>query len=167
MRGFPGYGVLSPWSGGGPLNTMRLALIAILLFTGLAWLPAVARADDAVVLPHPALLRGQQFLRQAEAEGAAAIMPVETLLVQEMINAAWSAYHHQVEENADDADDDEAILARRLAEEAELDALLLRVSLRTRHDEARLDGVRASLNLPPLQRLEIPPPLAPDRQERP
>lgn len=167
MRWLPGYGVVSPLSAKGPLNTMRLALIALLLFNGLAWLPAIARADDALVLPHPALVRGQQFLRQAEGEGAAAIMPAETLAVQEKINAAWSAYHHQVEENADAPDDDEAILARRLAEEAELDALLLRVTLRTRHDESRLDGVRASLNLPPVQRLEIPPVPASDMQGQP
>lgn len=137
---------------------MRLFCHALLLATTLFTLTPAVRAEDALILPHPALIRGQQFLRQAEQEGAATRMPAETLSVQEKINAAWSAYHLQVEEEADDPTDDEAVLARRLAEESELDASLLRTTLHTRHDEARLDGLRAGLNLPPAQRLEIPPP---------
>jgi hypothetical protein len=131
---------------------------AMLLATTCFVLTPPVRADEALILPHPALIRGQQFLRQAEQEGAANLMPAETLSVQEKINAAWSAYHQQVDEEADDPTDDESILARRLAEESELDAILLRTTLHTRHDEARLDGLRASLNLPPAQRLEVPPP---------
>ncbi len=94
-------------------------------------------------------------------------MPAQTLSVQEKINAAWSAYHLQVDEEADDPSDDEAILARRLAEEVELDAMLLRTTVRTLHDESRLDGLRASLNLPPVQRLEVPAVANPIGTEKP
>ena len=109
-------------------------------------------AADKLILPEPALLRGQQILRRAEQEGAAVMMPGAVLAVQQKINAAWSAYHRQVDEEADDPEDEEAILARQLAEEAELDAELLRVTLRTEREEARLDAFRAGRNLPPADR---------------
>lgn len=128
---------------------------------GLATLLLVAipaHAQDALILPHPALLRGQQQLRLAEQDGAAAMLPGAVLSVQEKINAAWSAYHLQVEEEASDPEDEEAILARQLAEEVAVDAELLRVTLRTRDDEARLDGLRAGLNLPLPTRIEVPAP---------
>lgn len=133
----------------------------------LAALCCGAYADETLILPHPALARAQQLLRQAEQEGAATRMPVVVLSVQHKINAAWSAYHRQVEEEADQADDEEAVVARQLAEEAEVDAELLKVSLRTLQDEARLDGLRASLGLPVLRRMVVPPPDAPTVGGRP
>jgi hypothetical protein len=140
-----------------------IGLIALLLVLA----AAPAWAEESLILPHPALLRGQLLLRQAEQDGAAALTPMAVLTVQEKINAAWSAYHLQVEERADDPDDEEAILARQLAEEVELDAELLRVTLRTQDSEARLDSVRASLNLPAATRLVIPPPGLPTTPVKP
>lgn len=128
-----------------------LGLVTLLLASSV-------RAEDVLILPHPALLRGQLQLRQAEQDGAAAMLPGPVLAVQEKINAAWSAYHRQVEEEADDPEDEEAVLARQLAEEAAVDAELLRVSVRTRDDEARLDGMRAGLSLPLPSRMEVPAP---------
>lgn len=127
------------------------------LFALLLAVSAPLPAEEALILPHPRLLQAQQMLRQAEQDGAMAMQPAVVLAVQEKINAAWSAYHEQVEEEADDAEDEEAVLARQLAEEAALDAELLLVSLRTENDEARLDGLRASLNLPPASRIELLP----------
>ena len=143
--------VAEPVKSSVPIRCIGLTVL-LLAVTGSAW------AEESLILPHPALLRGQQLLRQAEQDGAAALTPMAVLTVQEKINAAWSAYHRQVEEEADDPDDDEAILARQLAEEVEVDAELLQVTLRTQYDEARLDSVRASLRLPAAKRLEIPPP---------
>ncbi len=135
--------------------TLRsFGLCAILLASALA----PVRAEEALILPQPALLRAQKLLRQAEQDGAAAMQPRAVLAVQEKINAAWSAYHRQVEEEADEADDDEAIQARQLADEAEVDAELLLVTLRAQAEEARLDGLRASRGLPPPERLGVPPP---------
>jgi len=116
-----------------------------------------AFAADPLILPNAALLRGQQTLRRAEQEGAAFTAPAAVLAVQQNINAAWSAYHLQVEEEADDPDDDEAVLARHLAEEAELDAELLLVSVRAQREESRLDSLRAERRLPPVERIEITP----------
>jgi hypothetical protein len=130
-----------------------LALCAVL-----AGALAPVHAEETLILPQPALLRAQKLLRQAEQDGAAAMQPGAVLAVQEKINAAWSAYHRQVEEEADEADDDEAILARQLADEAEVDAELLLVTLRAQAEEARLDGLRASRGLAPPERLTIPPP---------
>lgn len=118
----------------------------------------VMSKEPALILPHPALLRAQLLLRQAEQAGAVKEQPGAVLALQAKINAAWSAYHLQVEEEADDPDDDEAILARRLAEQAVLDAALLQVSLRTLTDEARLDARLAARGSPPPERLAIPPP---------
>lgn len=124
----------------------RALVLIFLLLAPAAW------AADKLILPEPALLRGQQVLRRAEQDGAAVMMPGAVLAVQQKINAAWSAYHRQVDEEADDPEDDEAIQARRLAEEAELDAELLLATLRTERDEARLDALRAGRNLPPADR---------------
>ncbi|HXG28587.1 MAG TPA: hypothetical protein VNJ47_07050 [Nevskiales bacterium] len=139
----------------------RLVLCAVL-----AGVLAPAQAEETLILPQPALLRAQKLLRQAELDGAAAMQPGAVLIVQEKINAAWSAYHRQVEEEADDPEDDEAVLARQLADEAELDAELLQVSLRTQAEEARLDGLRASRGLPPAERLNVPAPAAPPAEVR-
>lgn len=136
------------------------------LLAVLAALPVSAK-EPPLILPHPALLRGQMLLRQAEQDGAAAMQPGAVLAVQEKINAAWSAYHSQVEEEADQPDDEEAILARQLAEEAALDAELLQVTLRTQRDEAMLDSVRARLNLPAARRLVIPPSGSPAKPAKP
>lgn len=130
-----------------------IGLIAVFI---LAASPAWAQED--LILPHPALLRAQQLLRQAEQEGARTMQPMVVLSLQEKINAAWSAYHRQVEEAADDPDDEEAITARRLAEEVALDAELLQVTLRTENDEARLDGLRANLKQAPAEPIEAPSP---------
>ncbi len=137
---------------------MKPAILIRCLGLATLLLAAAVRAEDVLILPHPALLRGQQQLRQAEQYGAAAMLPGAVLAVQEKINAAWSAYHRQVEEEASDPGDEEAVLARQLAEEAAVDAELLRVSVRTRDDEARLDGLRAGLSLPLPNRMEVPAP---------
>jgi hypothetical protein len=121
---------------------------------------APVAAKDPLILPHPSLLHAQQLLRQSEQDGAGVMQPGTVLALQEKINAAWSAYHLQVEEKADDPDDKEAIRARHLAEEVELDAELLRVTLRTQDDEARLDSLRASLGLAPAGRPAAPRPAA-------
>lgn len=140
----------------------------LLVFSAmLAGLSLPSWAEESLILPHPQLLHAQKLLRQAEQDGAMAMQPSAVLTVQEKINAAWSAYHLQVEEEADDPEDDEAVLARQLAEEAALDAELLIVTLRTENDEARLDGLRSSLNLPAAKRIVIPPPNAEPRVEKP
>lgn len=140
-------------------RTARLFFVLLIALAAPVALPP-AFADDRLILPDSALLRGQQALRRAEQEGAAVMTPGAVLTVQQSINAAWSAYHRQVEEEADDPEDDEAILAHQLAEEAELDAELLLVTVRTQRDESRLDGLRAERRLPPVERLEVPPPEA-------
>lgn len=124
------------------------------LLTLLCLGPAAALAADKLILPDPALLRGQQTLRRAEQDGAAVMMPGAVLAVQQKINAAWSAYHRQVDEEADDPEDEEAVMARRLAEEVELDAELLLVTLKTEREEARLDGLRAGRKLPSSRRTD-------------
>jgi hypothetical protein len=139
-----------------PIHHVAIAgLVAALLA-----LPVLAK-PPVLILPHPSLVRAQQLLRQAEKDGAIDSQPAAVLALQERINAAWSAYHLQVEEKADKPDDDEAILARYLAEETELDAELLRATLDARAHEARLDAERARLKLPPLERLAIPSPALP------
>lgn len=142
----------------GPNVNSRIKIGVVTIVAVLAGLPFSAWAEDPLILPQPELLFAQKLLRQAEQDGAMAMQPAAVLAVQEKINAAWSAYHAQVEEEADDPEDDEAILAQRLAEAAALDAELLYVTLNTEKDEARLDGLRSSLNLPPSQRLTVPPP---------
>ena len=133
------------------------------LLAALQVLPA--RAVEPLILPHPSLLRAQVLLRQAEQDGATAMQPGAALMVQEKINAAWSAYHQQVEEKADDPNDEEAILARQLATEVELDAELLWVTLRTHEYEAQLDHLRASMGLPPARRPKLPSPEIPAKPE--
>jgi hypothetical protein len=134
---------------------IRYVTIASFLAALIA-LPVLAK-PPVLILPHPSLLRAQLLLRQAEQDGAIARQPGAVLVLQEKINAAWLAYHLQVEEEADKPDDEEAVLARHLAEEVELDAELLQVMLHTQAHEARLDGLRPKPGMTRPERLVIPP----------
>ena len=107
-------------------TTLVLALIA----AGPCW-----AAKD--IPPDPALQRSESFLAQAQKEGAPELAPALWLAAVEKLNAAYAAYHHQVEEKADSPKDKEAIAARWLAEEAEVDTELVLVTARAVKDERR------------------------------
>jgi hypothetical protein len=118
----------------------RMRLTPALLMAVLAMLlsqPGWARR--APIGESPALKHSESLMADAEKEGAPDVVPNLWLDALQKLNAAYDAYHKQVEANARD-DDREAVAAQRAAEDAEVDAELALVSAQATKDEARAGG---------------------------
>jgi hypothetical protein len=116
---------------------VMVALLALMLS-----LPCWAK--KAPIEPSAALKHTELLMADAEKLGAPTLVPSLWLGALEKLNAAYAAFHKQVEAGARDEDDTEYVAALRAAEEAEVDAELTQVSAQAARDEARIGSPRRS-----------------------